>query len=202
MVAALLGRVRGEGMKLFNHEIEYLPVHPYDGIDEVYMGNDIRSAVVIYDNLLGVRCQYYFHAPAQLWTNLKVGGVMSTGGIKSIGVISKIENGLYTVQSSDSGESCHGLMVGSDKPVVGQQVVMFDSMIHDSEHFGEFTSAITSRLDLLNVLDVHSINILVFREGAHIGTIHIDPFTNLPNYDDLELWAEGHQWQPSHFAYK
>ena len=189
-------------MTLFNHEIEYLPVHPYDGIDEVYEGNDIRSAIVTYDNLLDVRCQYYFHAPADLWTNLKVGGVMSTGGVKSIGVISNIEKGLYTVQSSNQGEFQCGLMLGADKSKVGQQVVIFDSMVHNQEHFGEFTPAITTRLDLMDVLDVHSINILVFREGSHIGTIHLDPFINMPNYDDLELWLGGHRWRPSHFAYK
>lgn len=189
-------------MKLFNHEIEYLPVHLYDGIDEAYQGLDIRSAVVTYDNLLGVRCQYYFHAPADVWTNLRVGGMASTGGVKSIGVIADIDHDHCVVQSAIQGESRHNLVFGTEAPQIGQQVVIFDSMLHDPEHHGEFAQAITNRLDLMDVLDVHSINILVLREGTHIGTIHLDPFVNTPNYDDLELWVGGKQWKHSHFAYK
>ena len=189
-------------MTLFNHEIEYLPTYRYDGLDELYEGMDIRAAIVSYDNLLGVRCKYRFDAPAHMWDAIKVGGMASTGGIKTLGVVSDIHPGCYSVQSSMLGETRHGVIPTSEQLVVGQQVMIFDLMEHVPEHLGEFITVITPRLDIAQDLDVHSIKVLIWLNGDHIGSVHLDPFSDLANHDELKLWLGKSRWSPTHFSYK
>ena len=189
-------------MTLFNHEIEYLPTYRYDGLDELYDGMDIRAAIVHYDNLLGVRCRYRFDAPAHMWDIIKIGGMASTGGIKTVGVVSDIHHGCYSVKSSMLGETRHGAVPHAEQLEIGQQVMIFDMMEHGAEHLGEFVTVITPRFDIVQDLDVHSIKVLVWREGNHIGSIHLDPFSELANYDDLKFWLGKRRWASTHFSYK
>jgi hypothetical protein len=193
MVAALLGRVREDGMTFFNHKIEYLPTWPCKGLDKVEDGREIRSATVSYDNLFGVRCEYRFHAPADMWTKLVVGGMMSTGGLKSLGVISKTTGG-YTVRSANLGESRHDFIFHTEQPKVGQQVVIFDAVEHGEQMFGQFYTAITNKLEIAELLDIHSINIMIYNEDTRIGTVHIDPFTSVANYDEFKIVVGKDQW--------
>lgn len=180
-------------MTFFNHEIEYLPVWPCEGLDKLDDGREIRSAKVSYDNLFGVRCEYKFYAPADKWTKLVVGGMMSTGGLKSIGVIAEIDQA-YLVRSADYGEFTYEHILHTEQPEVGQQVVIFDRVEHEQGMFGRFDSAVTNKLEIAGLLDVHSINIMVYNEDTHIGTVHIDPFTNLANYDEFKLVVGRYQW--------
>ena len=181
-------------MTLFNHEIEYLPIWPDGGSGKVRKGTKIRSAVVLYDNLFGVRCEYRFHAPAHMWTKLVVGGMMSSGGVKSIGIITGKDKGWYVVQSADLGQTRYEHVIHTKEPAIGQQVIIFDAVAHDAGMFGQFSSVITNKLEIAGVLDVHSINIMVYNEDTHIGTVHIDPFTNMANYDEFKLVVGRYQW--------
>ena len=119
---------------------------------------------------------------------------MSAGGVKSIGVISEVEGWGCVVQSAEHGESRHDFIFGVTKPRVGQQVILFDAMEHDHTRFGHFYLAATTQLDIVSSLDLHSINVLVHQEHTHLGTIHIDPFTSMPNYDEFELRFGKEKW--------
>lgn len=189
-------------MTLFNHEIEYLPIWPYGGLDKLnYVREiEIRSAIVSYDNLFGRRCEYRFHAPADIWTRLVVGGMMSTGGLKSFGIISKISEG-YVVQSSNLGETKHSYILHTEKPEIGQQVIIFDVADHEEGMFGEFYTAATNQLEIAELLDIHSINIMVYNESTHIGTVHIDPFFGTINYDEFKLMVDGYPWEQAEIDY-
>ena len=190
-------------MTLFNHEIEYLPIYRYDGLDELYDGMDIRAAIVSYDNLLGVRCTYRFDAPAHMWDTLKVGGMASTGGIKTIGVVSDIHLGSYSIQSATLGKTRHGVVPSNEQLEVGQQVMVFDVMEHTPGNLGEFTTMVTPRLDIAPNLEIHSIKVLIWQNSDHLGSVHIDPFSDVANHDQLELkFEDGEKWSAAHFSYK
>jgi len=189
-------------MNFFNHEIEYLSTYTYDGIESEYQGKEIRQAIVHYDNLLGVRCKYYFAAPSDLWDQLIVGGTMSAGGVFVPGIVSDVSGAQYTVTSIGFRLSQHPAMPSSERLMIGEKVIIFDHMEHSEKQFGVFTKCITPRLDLGDKLNVHSINVIVRNSDVAVGVIHLDPFDNTPNYDELTLEiAKRRNWKSTDFSY-
>lgn len=190
-------------MTLFNHVIEYLPLNVSVGATLLGSDVDIRTAKVEYDNILGDRCEYWFNAPANAWTELTVGGTMSTGGLMAPGIIHSVSGPKYKVSTLGGDYHCYTLPL-SQKLQAGTIVMVFDHMSHGPRAYGEFNPALVvdPSQDLLDSLKLHSINMIVWNEGVQIGTIHIDPFINEPNYDDFSMILDdGIIWQEQEFAY-
>lgn len=190
-------------MTLFNHTIEYLPLNVSVGDMLIRRDIDIRTAKVEYDNILGERCEYWFNAPASAWTKLTIGGTMSTGGLMTPGIVHSTSCSKYKVRTTRGDYHCYTLPLGQ-KLKVGTVVVVFDHMDHAGRAYGQFSSALVvdPDKDLLNSLHLHSVNVIVWNEDVQVGTIHIDPFINQPNYDDFSMLLDnGHAWRQEEFAY-
>jgi hypothetical protein len=194
-------------MTLFNHEIEYLPVYSYSGIQQDNYGLDIRIGIVSYDNLLGERCRYVFGAPSGLWTSLTVGGTASAGGTVLFGIVSEVGDFLHKILT-DSGELTCYVLPHRTPVSLGANAVVFDHLLHSSvQRDQDFTKGmvINPSSGLIDQLGIHSINVMVWKDATQLGTIRIDPFTQVACYENLQLemssgvyWTMTDEWQNTH----
>lgn len=200
MVAALLGGIE-DRMSFFNHVIEYLPVCDYLGSTLQYQGTRVRRVIIYYDNILGQRREYRFAAPENLWTHIRVGGTKSNSSAFTVGVLATMLPPKYSVLIDvDTQVWCYAIQRNMNF-YVGQKVIVFDHMEHTIPgDYGKFNKALITRLDIADQLDLHSVNIIIFQDYRPIGTIHIDPLLDTPNYDDCKIQlVDGRLWRSEEF---
>lgn len=180
-------------MRIFNHQIEYEDAWVYQGVLDEYKGMEIRTAIVEYDDAFQNRCQFKLSLPADLWTHIKVGGTMSTGGLIQQGLISRVNKPRHDVTTPNGMMQCYHLPLHA--PIQqGQSAVVFDHMRHDPCHYGSFLPAVTTLPIAPEMLNVHSVNIIIQNNDAVVGVVHIDPFTQQANFDECRIKVGKHLW--------
>jgi hypothetical protein len=182
MVAAFLE----DRMVLFNHTIEY-------SIE--VLGSEIREhsipmrrATIRYDDFWGYRRHHSLWGPADMWDEIKIGGTASAGVVPVVGVVSKIENGIFRkvwLPDTDNEISCYCLPV-DDNLQVGDTGLVIDHMRHDSGMYGTFEKCIIRNIPAGADTNLHSVNIVVLQQNDQVGVIHLDPYViTISNYDDM-----------------
>lgn len=164
--------------KLFNHAVRS-DIIPAD-LPGITTGS-YRYTEVDYDDILGHRRMALVNQPADIYDDVKIGGSMSVGATTKVGWIKSINNGIYIVNIGGEIISCVSPLL--EAFLVGSAVVVFDYMNHEDGRYGEFQKGITSHAGL--EFGLHSVNIILLKDGAIQRTIRVDPYSGYVNTDEL-----------------
>ena len=173
---------------LFNNTVKYSVE-----VSEEEVGGTVtklRKAIVEFDDFWGKRRTYTILAPSDLWTEVKVGGTASTGDSPLAGVVTEVKLGsiFRTVWIPDlnSYVTCYCLPVEDDFQI-GDTGLVVEHMRHEPGQYGKFNRCIMRDMPAGLSPNLHSINLIVFKECEQIGMIHLDPYIMYPgNYDDMD----------------
>ena len=164
--------------KLFNHVVRSDIISPdLPGITTGFY----RYTEIDYDDILGCRRMALVHQLVDIYDEVKIGGSMSVGATTKVGWIKSINHDIYIVNVDGEMISCVSPL--TEAFLVGSAVIVFDYMNHQDGHYGEFQKGITSHADL--EFGLHSVNIILFKNGAIQRTIRVDPYSGHINTDEL-----------------
>jgi len=175
-------------MALFNYTVKY-------SVEPVNKGADggpveLRKAVVEFDDFWGQRRTHTIIAPSDLWTEVKVGGTASTGDFPVGGVVTKVRVGsifrTVWMPDIDSEAICYCLPTDDDLRV-GDTGLVVEHMRHEPGQYGTFERCIMRNIPAGASPNLHSVNLILLKDGEQIGIIHLDPYSiNAANYDDMD----------------
>lgn len=175
-------------MTLFNHTIEYSVELSQNEVDGQSV--QFRKAIVGFDDFWGKRRSHVVVAPADLWTTITVGGTASAGVSPLAGMVTGVKQGIFrTVWISGAGneEICYCLP-GDDNLEIGDQVSVVEHMRHEPGLYGTFEKCIMRDIPIGADPNLHSINLILFKDNDPIGVIHLDPYIITAfNHDDIDL---------------
>jgi len=176
-------------MALFNYTVKYSVEVSKEEVDGAAI--ELRKAIIEFDDFWGRRRTYTILAPADLWTGVKVGGTASTGDNPSVGVVTKVKSGsifrTVWIPDLDSYVTCYCLPVDDDFQI-GDTGLVVEHMRHEPEQYGKFDLCIMRDIPAGLSPNLHSINLIVFKNNEQIGMIHLDPYIVYPgNYDDMDV---------------
>ncbi len=164
--------------KLFNHVVRSDIIPPdLPGITTGFY----RYTEVDYDDILGRRQMALVNQLADIYDDVKIGGSMSVGATTKVGWIKSINDNIYIVNIG--GEMIPCVSPLTEAFLIGSAVVVFDYMNHEDGCYGEFQKGITSHADL--EFGLHSVNIILLKNGVIQKTIRVDPYSGYINTDEL-----------------
>jgi len=174
-------------MTLFNHTVEYSTEMLQSEVDGLPV--EIRKAIVEFDDFWGKRRTHLIAAPSDLWTRVKVGGTASAGCPPLAGMVTDVKQGIFRTvwMPNISNEVTCYCLPADDNLQVGEKGLVVDHMRHDPEQYGTFEKCIMRDIPAGSNPNLHSVNLILFKDDELIGVIHVDPYViAAPNYDDVD----------------
>ena len=175
-------------MKLFNHTIEYSVELSQDKANGQSV--EFRKAIIGFDDFWGKRRSHVIIAPSELWTKVKVGGTASAGCPPLVGMVTNMRQGIFRtvwMPNTNNAITCYCLPVDDDLKI-GEKGLVIDHMRHEPDRYGTFEKCIIRDLPTGSNPNLHSINLILFKDNDQVGVIHLDPYIiTAPNHDDIDL---------------
>jgi len=177
-------------MAFFNHTIEYETDHSEDILSgDIF---NLRKAKVEYDDFWGRRCARTLVGPIDLWTNVKIGGTASTGGMPKPSVVTRDLGSKCQVWDQDSREAICQILPVLDLVRVGDRGFIFEHMRHDRGSYGVFEKCFTRQMPQHATPGLHSINFIIMNNDEEVGVIRVDPYIEgMLNFDGFTLAERG-----------